>query len=239
MRFKDSTILAALDTAWNAANNVTNGLVALAADVVGIAQHGVVYTGGTGKIAEHGDADPQDRNVPLVVSGASVEHHTKSSETVETTQIAPTILRLLGLNPNHLQAVQIERASPCAAGMQPSAPCLHRQRRQRTSGSSPASTAVHPGRQVAIDLEMRYEAENCCLAPMNVRIDLVTLKRGVPLFEIATSSTPAFARLMAIHSGRYAVTRVAARRWESESDDHHSESRSRSFFIPTVFHVRK
>jgi hypothetical protein len=217
VRFKDSTILAALDTAWNAANNVTNGLVALAADVVGIAQHGVVYTGGTGKIAEHGDADPQDRNVPLVVSGASVEHHTKSSETVETTQIAPTILRLLGLNPNHLQG----------------------QRRQRTSGSSPASTAVHPGRQVAIDLEMRYEAENCCLAPMNVRIDLVTLKRGVPLFEIATSSTPAFARLMAIHSGRYAVTRVAARRWESESDDHHSESRSRSFFIPRVFHVRK
>lgn len=53
MRFKDSTILAALDTAWNAANNVTDGLVALAADVVGIAQHGVVYTGGTGKIAEH------------------------------------------------------------------------------------------------------------------------------------------------------------------------------------------
>ena len=116
MRFKDSTILAALDTAWNAANNVTNGLVALAADVVGIAQHGVVYTGGTGKIAEHGGADPQDRNVPLVVSGASVEHHTKSSETVETTQITPAILRLLCLNPNHLQAVQIEHTDTLDLG---------------------------------------------------------------------------------------------------------------------------
>jgi hypothetical protein len=33
---------------------------------------------------------------------------------VETTQIAPTILRLLGLNPNALQSVQIEhtRALP-------------------------------------------------------------------------------------------------------------------------------
>ena len=30
------------------------------------------------------------------------------SESVETTQIAPTILHLLGLNPNDLQAVRIE-----------------------------------------------------------------------------------------------------------------------------------
>ena len=36
-------------------------------DVLGIVQHGVVYTGGTGKIAEHGGADPQDRNVPILV----------------------------------------------------------------------------------------------------------------------------------------------------------------------------
>jgi hypothetical protein len=30
---------------------------------------------------------------------------------VETTQIAPTILRLLGLNPNALKSVQIEHTS--------------------------------------------------------------------------------------------------------------------------------
>jgi hypothetical protein len=76
-------------------------------DVLGIAQHGVVYTGGKGKIAEHGGDDQQDRNVPILVvlpgfSGVS------ASAPVETTQIAPTILRLLGLNPHELQAVQIE-----------------------------------------------------------------------------------------------------------------------------------
>jgi len=31
---------------------------------------------------------------------------------VETTQIAPTILELLGLNPNELQAVHIEGTEP-------------------------------------------------------------------------------------------------------------------------------
>ena len=38
-------------------------------DLIGVVQHGVVYTGKTAKIAEHGGDDPQDRHVPLVVSG--------------------------------------------------------------------------------------------------------------------------------------------------------------------------
>jgi hypothetical protein len=83
-------------------------------DVLGISQYGSVYTGGHGKIAEHGGANPQDRDVPLVVSGSAVDGHEVNRSAVETTQIAPTILRLLGLNPNALQAVQIEhtRALP-------------------------------------------------------------------------------------------------------------------------------
>ena len=84
-------------------------------DIFGIVQHGVVYTGKKGKIAEHGGADPQDRHVPLVVSGAGVHRNgSVSSDVVETTQIAPTILELLGLPANALQAVQIEgtRALP-------------------------------------------------------------------------------------------------------------------------------
>jgi hypothetical protein len=80
-------------------------------DVLGIAQHGVVYTGKQAKIAEHGGNDPQDRDVPLLVSGKPLEHgrwkHVDATP-VETTQIAPTILQLLGLDPNALQAVQIE-----------------------------------------------------------------------------------------------------------------------------------
>jgi type I phosphodiesterase/nucleotide pyrophosphatase len=77
-------------------------------DVLGIAQHGVVYTGGTSKIAEHGGDDPQDRNVPILVVTPGPRPGRTIGAPVETTQIAPTILTLLGLNPNQLQAVRIE-----------------------------------------------------------------------------------------------------------------------------------
>jgi hypothetical protein len=79
-----------------------------APDLVGIVQPGVVYTGGVGKIAEHGGATADDRDVPLVVSGAGVAHHTVRTAPVLTTQIAPTILSLLRLDPNSLQAVRQE-----------------------------------------------------------------------------------------------------------------------------------
>ena len=77
-------------------------------DVIGIAQYGTVYTGGRAKIAEHGGDNPQDRNVPILVSGPSAPHDRMITAPVETTQIAPTILDLLGLNPQQLQAVQQE-----------------------------------------------------------------------------------------------------------------------------------
>ena len=76
-------------------------------DVFGIVQHGVVYTGGQSKIAEHGGAGFQDRNVPILVDAPGL-FQGKITTQVETTQIAPTILSLLGLNPWALQAVQIE-----------------------------------------------------------------------------------------------------------------------------------
>jgi hypothetical protein len=81
-------------------------------DVLGIAHYGTVYTGKMKKIAEHGGANPQDRDVPLIVSGVPIAHHATVTSTVETTQIAPTILRLLDLNPELLQAVAIERTRP-------------------------------------------------------------------------------------------------------------------------------
>jgi hypothetical protein len=83
-------------------------------DVFGISQYGTVYSGGKGKIAEHGGANPQDRDVPLVVSGGPISDYQVNDSWVETTQIAPTILRLLGLNSTALEAVQIEhtRALP-------------------------------------------------------------------------------------------------------------------------------
>jgi Type I phosphodiesterase / nucleotide pyrophosphatase len=85
-------------------------------DLYGIAQYGSVYTGGQGKIAEHGGANPQDRNVPLVVSGAPVRARGVLEGRVETTQIAPTILTLLGLDPGALQAVRIEHTAALPVG---------------------------------------------------------------------------------------------------------------------------
>jgi hypothetical protein len=85
-------------------------------DVLGVVQHGVVYTGGVAKIAEHGGVDPQDRDVPLLVSTPGHGPGTLVNRTVETTQIAPTILSLLGITPTQLQAVRIEGTRVLPAG---------------------------------------------------------------------------------------------------------------------------
>ena len=76
-------------------------------DVFGRVQVGVVYTGGS-KIAEHGGDNPNDRDVPILVWAPGTVHSGSSASSVETTQVAPTILKLLGLNPGDLQAVQQE-----------------------------------------------------------------------------------------------------------------------------------
>jgi hypothetical protein len=76
-------------------------------DVFGRVQVGVVYTGGS-KIAEHGGDNPGDRDVPILVFAPGTVEPGSSSDWVETTQVAPTILQLLSLNPRSLQAVQQE-----------------------------------------------------------------------------------------------------------------------------------
>ncbi|MDP9117793.1 MAG: alkaline phosphatase family protein [Actinomycetota bacterium] len=81
-----------------------------APDLIGIAQHGVVYTGGVKKIAEHGGAGADDRDVALVVSGAGAQVGI-SSASVQTAQIAPTILSMLGLAPQELQAVRADHTA--------------------------------------------------------------------------------------------------------------------------------
>ena len=77
-------------------------------DVIGIAQYGVVYTGHKAKIAEHGGDHSEDRNVPILVVGSGAQGGTAVTTPTETTQIAPTILALLGLNPDELKAVRLE-----------------------------------------------------------------------------------------------------------------------------------
>ena len=85
-------------------------------DIWGIVQHGVVYTGGTGKIAEHGGADPDDRDVPTLVFAPGVARPGVYDQQLETTSVAPTVMRLLGVNPYALQAVRIQ-STPVLPGV--------------------------------------------------------------------------------------------------------------------------
>ncbi|GLS19418.1 phosphodiesterase [Labrys miyagiensis] len=64
---------------------------------------GVVYTSGS-KIAEHGGANASDRSIALLVSGPGIQPKTITA-LVQTTQVAPTVLRALGYDPAELQAV--------------------------------------------------------------------------------------------------------------------------------------
>jgi arylsulfatase A-like enzyme len=67
---------------------------------------GVIYTGGTKKLAEHGGFAHHDANVMMLVARPALAPRTINSP-VETAQVAPTILELLGLNPESLIAVQL------------------------------------------------------------------------------------------------------------------------------------
>ena len=77
-----------------------------APDVIAVTDHGVICTGGT-KVSEHGGFSDDDRNVALLLSAPGI-----SPQIVETlsytTQIAPTILAALGIDPERLKAVRAE-----------------------------------------------------------------------------------------------------------------------------------
>lgn len=68
---------------------------------------GVVYTGSAKKQAEHGGFANDDTNVMLLVSNPSMAKST-NYQFVETKQVAPTILKFLGLDSNALDAVKME-----------------------------------------------------------------------------------------------------------------------------------
>jgi hypothetical protein len=66
---------------------------------------GVIYANHPGKIAEHGGFHEDDVHVALLISNPSLRSATFTGP-VQTTQIAPTILEALGLDPRRLEAVQ-------------------------------------------------------------------------------------------------------------------------------------
>jgi hypothetical protein len=75
-------------------------------DIIGIAKIGTIYTGGS-KIAEHGGFNEDDTHVALIVSHPDLKESSINTA-VATTQIAPTILKALGLEPRELEAVRLE-----------------------------------------------------------------------------------------------------------------------------------
>jgi hypothetical protein len=84
-------------------------------DIIVAPNVGVVYTGSLKKQSEHGGFAHDDTNVMLLVSNPSIKGRTDTSF-VETDQVAPTILRLLGLDPDALEAVRIE-GTPVLPGL--------------------------------------------------------------------------------------------------------------------------
>ena len=76
-------------------------------DILTTPDIGVTYSGSGKKLAEHGGFSRDDTNVMILVSNPSFEAKTVFIP-VETLQVAPTVLKALGLDPNALDAVRLE-----------------------------------------------------------------------------------------------------------------------------------
>lgn len=79
-------------------------------DVIVNSTLGVIYSSHPAKLVEHGGFHETDRHVCLVLSNPALPAHVVPAP-VSNTQVAPTVLRLLGLNPLALQAVQQEHTT--------------------------------------------------------------------------------------------------------------------------------
>jgi Type I phosphodiesterase / nucleotide pyrophosphatase len=79
-------------------------------DIIVTPNVGVTYSGSKAKQSEHGGFAHDDTNVMLLLSNPSFQHTTVKAE-VGTAQVAPTILKALGINPSELYAVRVEGTS--------------------------------------------------------------------------------------------------------------------------------
>ena len=103
-----------LETMFNAPGLPPNG-DPRTPDIIVQPNVGVVYTDSSKKQAEHGGFAHDDTNVMLLLSNPNWDASTVTSF-VETTQVAPTILKALGLDPNKLDGVQKE-GTPVLPGL--------------------------------------------------------------------------------------------------------------------------
>jgi hypothetical protein len=77
-------------------------------DVIVQPIYGTIYTTSSKKIAEHGGFSYGDTNVGLIVSNVHLAPVTLKTP-VATSQVAVSILRAMGLDPNALHSVQVEK----------------------------------------------------------------------------------------------------------------------------------
>ena len=77
-------------------------------DVIVQPVYGTIYSTSKKKNAEHGGFSYGDTNVGLVVSNPTL-HQATIKTPVATSQVAATILKALGLDPNNLKSVQVEK----------------------------------------------------------------------------------------------------------------------------------
>jgi hypothetical protein len=103
-----------LETMFNAPGLPPNG-DPRTPDIIVQPNPGVVFTGSGKKQAEHGGFDHDDTNVMMLVSNPDFQASTVTTF-VETTQVAPTILQALGLDPASLDAVKKE-GTPVLPGL--------------------------------------------------------------------------------------------------------------------------
>ena len=76
-------------------------------DIIVTPNIGVTYSGSKSKLSEHGGFSHDDTNVMLLLSNPSFRSKTVHAE-VGTAQVAPTILKVLGINPSELNAVRVQ-----------------------------------------------------------------------------------------------------------------------------------
>jgi hypothetical protein len=76
-------------------------------DIIVTPNVGVTYSGSTAMIGDHGGFAHDDTNVMLLVANPAFKARTVSA-VVATRQVAPTIVKALGLNPQALDAVRAE-----------------------------------------------------------------------------------------------------------------------------------
>ncbi len=82
-------------------------------DIIVQPNPGVIYTSSKKKDEEHGGNAPDDSHLGLIVSYPDGHHHERHvNRRVSTTQVAPTILRALGLDPQLLLSVRAEGTRP-------------------------------------------------------------------------------------------------------------------------------